>query len=416
MDKNVAVFIFGLILLCLFCWYFFTDSERAKRNLGTILTVLLTAFCIWFAYPPFDSKDAKGNLIGEPGKIHLGLDLQGGTSFLIRLNPPADDKGVKKEITKDMVDQAMEAIRKRVDQFGVSEPIITPQGTDRILVQIPGLDETKIADAREQLRKVAKLEFHLVHPQSRMLAPEVAAGQEAAPPGYSLQEMETERGKKPVTEQLLIKNKADLLGSHVTHAYAFYDQQGWGVSLEFDNVGAEQFRALTEQVAHEHSQMAIVLDAKVISAPTVDEKYTTGIAGGRAQISGGNMNEQEARSLASALQNPLQTPVVIEEQRSASSTLGQDAIRSGILAGIGGLVLVLVFVVIYYRFAGLVAVVGLVVNIIVLFGTMAMFGFVLTLPGIAGVILTIGLAVDANVLIYERWPRRSAPPTTRPSA
>ena len=415
MDKNVAVFLFGLLLLCLFAWYFFTDSERIKRNLGTALTILLTGFCVWAAYPPFDQKDASGKII-VPGKIHLGLDLQGGTSFLIRLNPPADDKGVKKEITKDMVDQAMEAIRKRVDQFGVSEPIITPQGTDRILVQIPGLDESHIADAREQLRKVAKLEFHLVHPGSRSLAPEIAAGTEAAPAGYSLQEMEIERGKKPVTEALLIKNKADLLGSHVTHAYAFYDQQGWGVSLEFDNVGAEQFRSLTEQVAHEHSQMAIVLDGKVISAPTVDEKYTTGIAGGRAQISGGNMSEKEARNLASALQNPLQTPVVVEEERSASSTLGQDAINSGIWAGIGGLTLVLIFVVIYYHFAGLVAVVGLVVNIIVLFGTMAMFGFVLTLPGIAGVILTIGLAVDANVLIYERLREEMAAGKTLASA
>src|SRR5207248_2880868 len=134
-------------------------------------TVLLTSFCIWEAYPPFDVKDANGRLVGEPGKIHLGLDLQGGTSFLIRLDPPADDKGVKKDITKDMVEQAMEAIRKRVDQFGVSEPIITPQGTDRILVQIPGLDEEKINDAREQLRKVAKLEFHLVHPASSMMVP-----------------------------------------------------------------------------------------------------------------------------------------------------------------------------------------------------------------------------------------------------
>ena len=114
------------------------------------------------------------------------------------------------------------------------------------------------------------------------------------------------------------------------------------------------------------------------------------------------MAEKEARALASALQNPLQTPVVIESERSASSTLGADAIRSGVAAGVGGLVLVLLFVVIYYRIAGLVAVVGLVINIIVLFGAMAMFGFVLTLPGIAGVILTIGLAVDANVLIYER--------------
>jgi len=403
MDPNVAIFLFGLLLLVLFGWYFFTDSERVKRNLGTLLTVLLTSFCLWAAYPPFDRKDSDGKLIGSPGKIHLGLDLQGGTSFLIRLDPPADDKGAKKEITKDMVDQAMEAIRKRVDSLGVSEPIITPQGTDRILVQIPGLRQETINDAREQLKKVAKLEFHLVHPQSNMLAQAIQAGAQVAPHGYSLQEMSVERNGKPVNTQLLVKNTADLLGSHVTHAYAYFDAQGWGVALEFDSVGGDQFQKLTQQVAQEHTEMAILLDGKIQSAPSVDgDKYPLGIQGGRAQISGGNMAEKEARNLASALQNPLQTPVAIEEERSASSTLGQDAIHSGIWAGIGGLTLVLIFVVIYYRFAGLVAVVGLVVNIIVLFGTMAMFGSVLTLPGIAGVILTIGLAVDANVLIYER--------------
>jgi len=388
MDQNVSVFLFGLLLMVLFGWYFFTDSERIKRNLGTLLTVLVTAFCIWAVNPPKE-------------KIHLGLDLQGGTSFLIRLDPPAVD-GVKKDITKDMVDQAMEAIRKRVDQFGVSEPIITPQGTDRILVQIPGLDQEKIADAREQLRKVAKLEFHLVHPQGQALAQAIEAGVQPTPHGYTLVDTSMERSGKPVEGKLLVKNSADLLGSDVTHASPYYDGQ-WGVALEFNSKGADQFAKLTAQVAREHSQMAILLDGKVQSAPTVDEKYATaGIVGGRAQISGGSMSEKEARNLASALQNPLQTPVQIEEERSASSTLGQDAINSGIDAGIGGLVLVLIFVVIYYRFAGLVAVVGLVINIIVLFGSMAMFGFVLTLPGIAGVILTIGLAVDANVLIYER--------------
>ncbi|MEZ0255367.1 MAG: preprotein translocase subunit SecD, partial [Chthoniobacter sp.] len=367
MDKNFAIFLFGLLMLVLFGWYFFTDSERVKRNLGTLLTILLTAFCVWEAYPPFDRKDADGKPIGERGKIHLGLDLQGGTSFLIRLDPPLEDNGKKKEITKDMVEQAMEAIRKRVDSLGVSEPIITPQGTDRILVQIPGLRQETINEAREQLRKVAKLEFHLVHPGSRALAPAIEAGAQVPPVGYSLLDETIERSGKPVTAKLLIKNKADLLGSNVTHAYPFFDQQGWGVSLEFNSEGAVQFQKLTQQVAQERSQMAILLDGKIQSAPSVDpEKYPTGITGGRAQISGGSMSEKEARGLASALQNPLQTPVAIEEERSASSTLGQDAIKSGILAGIGGLVLVLLFVVIYYRFAGLVAVVGLVVNIIVL--------------------------------------------------
>ncbi len=394
-------FTYGLILLIIFGWYFATDLGRRKRILGTVLTVLLIAFCIESAYPPLDVKDASGKII-TPGKIHLGLDLQGGTSFLIRLNPP-DEKDGKKNITPDMVEQAVEAIRKRVDQFGVSEPIITPEGVDRILVQIPGLDAEHISEAREQLKKVARLEFKLVYPGSGTLLQEIQAGQAVIPPGYSIETLSEQRNGKPVSEKLLVKKKADLLGEHVTHASAYFDSEGWGVALEFDSQGADEFAGLTKQVAADRSAMAIVLDSAVISSATVDhDKFPEGILGGHAQISGGGMSEKEARNLASALENPLQTPVVIEEERGASATLGTDSIKSGISAGVGGLVLVLIFVVLYYRFAGLVAVFGLIVNIVLLFGAMAMFGFVLTLPGIAGVILTIGLAVDANVLIYER--------------
>jgi SecD/SecF fusion protein len=413
MDPNVATFLYGLLLLVIFGWYFVTDSDRVKRNLGTLLTVLLVSLCVYFAYPPFDRKDSAGNLIGAPGKIHLGLDLQGGTSFLIKLNPPADSEGRTKDITRDMVEQAMEAIRKRVDALGVSEPIITPQGTDRILVQLPGLDTAKIAEGREQLKKVAKLEFHLVYPNSGATIAQIEAGQQAPPPGFDIVPYEIERGGKMAESKLLMKHKADLGGEHVTRAGAFYDARGWGVHLNFDSIGADKFGELTKQVFEERSQMAIVLDGKIMSAPGVEKGP---IYGGSAEISGGSMTEKEARNLASALNNPLQTPVVIESERSASSTLGQDAIRSGVAAGIGGLALVLVFVVLYYRFAGLVAVIGLVVNIVVLFGAMAMFGFVLTLPGIAGVILTIGLAVDANVLIYERLREEMAAGKSLPAA
>jgi len=398
----VWTFFYGLILLIIFGWYFATDLGRRKRILGSVLTVMLVAFCLESVVPPLDVKDASGKIV-KFGKIHLGLDLQGGTSFLIRLDPPADEKGEKKKITTDMVEQAVEAIRKRIDAFGVSEPVIAPEGEDRILVQIPGLDAARIDEAREQLRKVAKLEFKLVYPGSEALLRQISAGQAVIPPGYSIETLSEERSGKPVERKYLVKRKADLLGERVTHAGAFFDSTGWGVGLEFDSQGASEFTRLTKQVANDRSAMAIVLDGKVISAPGVDgDKYPEGIMGGRAQISGGGMNEKEARNLASALQNPLQTPVVIMEERGASATLGTDSIHSGVFAGIGGLILVLIFVVIYYRFAGLVAVFGLVVNIVLLFGAMAMFGFVLTLPGIAGVILTIGLAVDANVLIYER--------------
>ncbi|MEA3188875.1 MAG: SecD/SecF fusion protein [Chthoniobacter sp.] len=366
----------GLFLLILFGWYFATDLGRRKRMLGTALTVFLVAFCLIAVNPPRE-------------KIHLGLDLQGGTSFLLRLVREGGQA-----INKGMVEQAVEVIRKRVDQFGVSEPVITPQGEDRILVQIPGLDAAKIEEARTTLQKVAKLELKLVHAQSDSLISQIEAGTHFEP-SYEVKSYKDTKNGKPVEEKLLVGKKAVVTGDHVSEAHAYYDNRGYGISFKLDSVGAEQFGKTTE--AHVGERLAIMLDGEVQSAPNIQ----TAIYGGSAVITG-RFSETEARNLASVLENPLQTPVVIEETRSASSTLGTDSIRSGVYAGIGGLVLVLIFVAVYYQFAGLVAILGLVVNIILLFGAMSMFNFVLTLPGIAGIILTIGLAVDANVLIYER--------------
>jgi SecD/SecF fusion protein len=370
----------GLGLLVLFGWYFATDIGLRKRLIALTLVVAFIAVSIGTIWPP-------------QKQIELGLDIQGGTSFLIRMM-----KG-DREITKGMQEQAVEVIRKRVDYFGGGEPIISPVGDDRILVQIPGLDTAKIQEARDQLQKVAKLEFRLVHPKSAELIPQIEAGTAMTPPGYSIETLSDERDGKTIKRKLLIRKKADLSGNHVTHASAGFGQEGWEVDLQFDSPGAEQFGKLTEQVYNEHSAMAIMLDNKVISAPGV---RNGAIYGGRAQISGGNMGEHEARNLASVLENPLQTPVSIEEERSVSPTLGLDSIKASILAGLLGLAITLVCVLIYYRLPGLVANLALIVNLILLIGALTMFRFVLTLPGIAGIILTIGLSVDASVLIYER--------------
>lgn len=152
MSAELTFFV-GLVLAGLFGWYFLTASDRYKRVLGSVLTVALTALAIAFSYPP-DTK------------IPRGLDLKGGTSFLLRLMAEPDESGSKRDITPAMVDQAREVIRKRVDSMGTSEPIIVPEGTDRILVQIPGLDATRLDETRTQLQRVAKLEFKVVHPQS----------------------------------------------------------------------------------------------------------------------------------------------------------------------------------------------------------------------------------------------------------
>jgi SecD/SecF fusion protein len=203
------------------------------------------------------------------------------------------------------------------------------------------------------------------------------------------------RNGKPIEERLLVKKKTDIPGSMVTGAHAYFDNKGWGVSLQFSSEGGKLFGELT--AAHVNERFAIMLDGVVMSAPNINEP----IWGGTASITG-RFKEQEARDLASVLENPLATPVIIADERSASASLGTDSINSGVYAGTLGIVLTIFCVLAYYRFSGVLANLALAVNIIVLFGAMGLFGVVLTLPGIAGVILTFGMAIDANVLIYER--------------
>jgi len=379
MSPSLLFFI-ELSWLALFGWYFATEHGVRKRLIAIVLTVTAITFSVWLAYPP-----------GK--KIALGLDIKGGTSFLIRL------MGGDKEINKGMLDQAVEVIRKRVDYFGAGEPIISPVGNDRILVQIPGLDTAKIQEARDQLSRVAKLEFRLVYPDNGGRLKAIDAGKEVIPPEYRIEVYKppTEGNEKPREERLLVKKKADLGGNRVSESHAYFGNEGWAVQLKFDSEGAKQFGRITEQ--YKGHRFAIVLDGVIQSAPVIRDA----IYGGDAVITG-RFTEKEARSLASVLENPLQTPVSIEEERSVSPTLGMDSIRASILAGLMGLAITLVCVLIYYKLAGLVACLALLVNIVLLVGAFQLIpgGVTLTLPGIAGIILTIGLAVDASVLIYER--------------
>jgi SecD/SecF fusion protein len=196
-------------------------------------------------------------------------------------------------------------------------------------------------------------------------------------------------------EKLLIKRRPELTGQDVASARPVFETRGYEVSLKLTRAGAETFRRVTRD--NINNRLAIVLDNEVVSAPTIQSE----IPNGEAVITG-NFTSEEARNLATVMENPLQTPVAIDETRTVSATLGQDSIFRGIAAGLAGLAATLIFVLIYYRAAGLVAFFGLAVNGVLLFGAMALFGFVLTLPGIAGIILTIGMAIDSNVLIYER--------------
>ena len=371
--QTSLLFLGGLLFLILFVWYLAATERKIRLRVGLALWLTLLALCALSVYP------LKEN-------IRLGLDLKGGTSFLIELDG---------EPTPDALQQAVEVIRKRVDKFGLAEPLIQPAGDKRIMVQIPGLSVTEKNSARSQLEKVARLEFRLVHPENAQEIEKIEKGG-SIPVGYELKEIKDTKNGKEITSRVLIKRRVELSGKLVARAFRYVEPTGAaGVSLELKPEGKEIFGKLTE--THVGQQLAIVLDGEVKSAPRINQA----IYGGNAQITG-SFTPQEAEELSSVLENPLETPVKIVEERGVDPSLGRDSIRSGVFAAVYGGLAVVLFTLLYYRFLGLVAVVALAANVIILFGLLAQFHFTLTLPGIAGIILTVGMAVDSNVLIYER--------------
>ncbi len=325
------------------------------------------------------------------GKIKLGIDLAGGTSFLVEMD--TNNLQNAQITTSSALSQAVEVLRKRVDKFGVAEPVIQPEGNNRILIQLPGLSEEATENARTNIQKVAFLEFHLVHPESAKL---LSQGVTVAP-GYVLmmQPARDRNGVKSKPEPYLVKKRAEMTGG-IKNAFVSRDQLGRPeISFSLDGKAADKFGQITTD--HVGEQLAIILDGELQTAPKINGPIT----GGNGQITG-DYSEQEAFMLANVLENPLQTPVHIIDERKIDPTLGSDSIRSGVKAALIGVIAVAFFMLIYYWAAGVVANVALMLNIIVLLGVMCSIGTTLTLPGIAGVVLTIGMAVDANVLIYER--------------
>ena len=399
-DDRLLTFLAGLGLLALFFWYFATDFERRKRNIGTIIVVAIGLFSLLAIVP----KEKWGDVI--TGKVPIkeahnlkgGIDLVGGSSFTLRVQPTLDANGNPVPVSPNAVQQAIQTVEKRLNAFGTADLLIVAQGEDRILVQMPGVSPEEAANVREILEKVARLELKAVHPESRVRAAEVAKDPENVfIPGYELKTLDDEDDDgKVITENILIKKRADLDGSYIVHAQELYGPHEGKLSVELNSEGASKMFQLTSKMQHGFDRLAIVLDGKVLSAPVVQDSL-----GSRFEISG-MKNAAEARALAAALLNPLKNPLIVDEERTVSATLGKETVQQGITAGIAGLVLTLIFVLIYYRFAGVIALLGLTLNILILFGAMAMFGFTFTLPGIAGIILTIGVAVDANVLVYER--------------
>ena len=331
------------------------------------------------------------------GQFRLGLDLQGGTQFLLEMDMSRAQTNAGVMMNADFIaEQAVEVLRRRVDRFGVSEPVIAPAGGGRILVQLPGLSESDKLQAKAQIQKAAFLEFRMVHPDSEG---QISRG--IVPPGYvRLYEMvPSGTPGQRIPQPILVKRTSErgLSGKHVEGAGVGHDPATGSpyVSFSLKPDGAQLFGEITQAAIGE--RMAIILDGEVVSAPRINGA----ILGGNGQITG-SFTDKEAFELATSLENPLAAPLEVKEERGVDPSLGADAIASGKMAtllGVGG---VAAFMIVYYLTAGLVANVALFLNILIMLGVMCSLDVTFTLPGIAGIVLTIGMAVDANVLIYER--------------
>jgi preprotein translocase subunit SecD len=312
-----------------------------------------------------------------------------GASYRLILNSEA-----KTQVRQMAADQVLKSIRNRIDQFGVSEPDIRPQEDYRLLIQLPGVKDSDRAIAL--INQTALLEFKLV--DESMTAKAALEG--TVPPGSEILyevSSDPETGQMIKTTPVLLKKRTLLTGEHVKDASVRFDQYSEPyVSLSFDSKGARQFARITEE--NVGKRLAIVLDNNVHSAPVIKEP----IPSGEAMISG-RYTIDTARDLAIVLRaGALPAPVKILEERTVGPSLGQDSIDKGRNSMIVGGVVVLVFMIIYYGFAGLIADFAVLLNILFIMAALAALEATLTLPGIAGMILTVGMAVDANVLIFER--------------
>lgn len=285
--------------------------------------------------------------------------------------------------------QTLQVLRSRVDEFGVAEPLVQQQGSNRVIVQLPGARD--VARAKAAIGRTAQLTFHLVDERADPYGV-------VAPNRLKLEEVIRDAGGEVVSRQpLMVERRPSLTGDMLTSASASFDQYGSpSVDIAFDRRGTRLFADLSTK--HVGQRFAIVLDGTVYSAPVFREA----ILGGRAQITG-SFSVEEAQDLAAILNaGALPAGVTVVEERTVGPTLGADSVQAGQLAMAVGFVAVLVFMVLFYGFFGLMANIALVANLFILLAAMTAFGFTLTLPGMAAIVLTLGMAVDANVLIFER--------------
>ncbi len=346
-------------------------------KVGFIVAVI--AYCIWQIYP-LDKK------------IKRGLDLQGGVHIVLEVEqPPEGEKSMS-----DVTQRALEIIRNRVDGLGVSEPVIQKEGVNRIIVDLPGIKDTQ--RAIDIIGKTALLEFRLVEEDSRKLT-DALKGESEILRDYEVLYMhqKDERGITRETSPILVKRQPELTGAGLSDAFVGYGNSGFPeVNFVLNKEGAGKFATVTgENIGR---RLAIVLDGVVKSAPVIRDR----IPDGRGQISG-DFTMTEAKELVIVLRaGALPAKVNIIYQQIVGPTLGREYIEKSLKAALYGIIVVVIFMIVYYYIFGLLADLAMAINLLILLSFMAMFKGVLTLPGIAGIALTCGMAVDANILIFER--------------
>lgn len=352
------------------------NLEASLRNVEKRNKILLNALL----------NDSKADL-------RPGLDIAGGVAMTLQVDPAAI-AGLPAQERSEKLSKAIEIIEARVNSYGVSEPIVRAIGEDRIEVQLAGLNLTDNPTVLDDVKRPARLDFREVHATDR-------PGINPLPYGYEIMTLSRESGDEVTEETLYVSKYPALTGKYVKNANPIQNAVGgYEISLSFDSEGSARFGDITGKLAPTQTKsagrLAIVLDGKLYSAPNVNERIN-----GNAQISG-SFTQREAIELANVLNNPLEFSLEVAELYEVGPTLAQESVDSGKRAATWGVCLVAIFMIAYYMVGGGIALVSVVLNLAIVLGALASVGATLTLPGIAGVILTIGMAVDANILIFER--------------
>ncbi len=336
-------------------------------------------------------------------RLQLGLDLQGGVGFTLEAELSDKTGGLAdaEAARQQKLTKAIDIISARINSFGVAEPLIRAVGTNRIEIQLPGVSTKDNPEVLDNIKKPARLDFRMVYADA---TPATSAPGDI-PPGYEIKTLEEEgRNGQDESEELFVKRIPEMTGEMISNSFARPDMYGrYEIIMQFTSDGSKRFAEVTRAIAAQGQKsgrpgrLAIVLDGTLYSAPTVKEE----IDSPSAEITG-SFTDREALNLANVLNNPLDLPLKVVEQFEVSPSLAADAISSGMWASFIGLVVVAAFMVTFYTTGGLVAVGTLLVNLVIILGVMANIGATMTLPGLAGIVLTIGMAVDANILIFER--------------